>query len=125
MRLDKWLFYTRVYKTRSLAAKACNGGLVHVNGERVRASRDLGAGDVLDISKGHLHYRYTVVSEPTRRGPASEARLCYSEDAAVAEQRDKDLALRKAARASTPTTQGRPDRKTRRALVSRKQGFDS
>ncbi len=125
MRIDKWLFFTRLYKTRTLAAKACNGGLVHVNGERVRSSRVITVGDVLDVSRGHLHYRFTVAGQPRRRGPASEARTFYTEDESVAEQRAVDEARRKAARSSQPLTAGRPDRQTRRALVNRKQGFDS
>ena len=123
MRIDKWLFYTRLYKTRGLAAQACTGGHVHVNGDRVRPSREIRIGDVLDVTKAHLHYRYTVVAEPVRRGPAAEAQTCYAEDDAVASTRRQDIALRTAARTSTPLTDGRPDRKTRRALVNRKQGF--
>ena len=123
MRIDKWLYYTRLYKTRGSAAQACVGGHVHVNGERVRASRDVTTDDVLDITKAHLHYRYTIVAHPVRRGPAAEARSCYVEDEAVARARQQDLALRKAARSSVPLTEGRPDRKTRRALVNRKQGM--
>ncbi|MEM1263970.1 MAG: RNA-binding S4 domain-containing protein [Pseudomonadota bacterium] len=124
MRVDKWLFYTRLYKTRALAAQACRGGLVHINGERVRPSRELAMGDCLDVSKAHLDFRYTVTLFPTRRGPAKEARQCYEEDQEVARRREHDVALRKAARTSTPLTDGRPDRKTRRALVNRKQGYD-
>lgn len=123
MRIDKWLFYTRLYKTRSLAGQACTGGHVAVNGERVRPSRDISKGDVLDITKAHLSFRYTVVAEPARRGPAREAVLCYEEDEAVRKKREADLALRNAARQAVPLTDGRPDRKTRRALVNRKQGF--
>lgn len=122
LRIDKWLFYTRLYKTRSQAAKACNGGRVHVNQERVKSSRELREGDIIDLTRDQHAYRYNVLGFPRHRGPASVAQTFYSEDAQIRQKREADVAARRAVRAQMPTTDGKPDKKTRRALRAWKSG---
>lgn len=116
LRIDKWLWYCRIYKTRGLAAKAVTGGKVHVNGERVKPSRALVPGDVLDLTKGQLAFQLKVTAIPRRRGPATEAERCYTEDDESRRQRLEFVAALKTDRAMMPTTRGRPDKRTRRRL---------
>lgn len=122
LRIDKWLFFTRLYKTRSQAAKACSGGRVHVNQERVKSSRELREGDIIDLTRDQYAYRFSVLGFPRHRGPASVAQTFYSEDDEVRQKREADSAARRAVRAQMPTTVGKPDKKTRRALRAWKSG---
>ncbi len=78
MRLDKWLFYARYFKTRALAQTKIDAGQIRVNGARTnRASRLVGAGDVLTFSLGGAVHVLRILSAGTRRGPAPEARTLY------------------------------------------------
>ena len=81
LRADKWLWCARFFKSRSLAAEAVAGGKVHVNGQRVKPSRPVRAGDLLEITVGYEVHTVEVRAIPARRGPAPEARLCYEETA--------------------------------------------
>ena len=79
LRVDKWLWCTRFFKTRSVAQAAVEGGHVHVNGERGKASRQVKVGDRLLITRAQERYEVDVLSIPERRGPPPEARRHYSE----------------------------------------------
>lgn len=116
MRIDKWLWFARFFKSRGLAAKSVSGGRVRVNGQRVRASKAVAPGDVLDFTRGQLPYRVTVTELPRRRGPAAEAQNCYEEDAGVRERRLSHAEALRRDRAQMPSTRGRPDKHTRRRL---------
>lgn len=124
LRLDKWLYFTRQFKTRGLAAKACVGGKVQVNGERAKAARTVKVDDIIDLTRAPFRYRYTVTALPARRGPASEARECYVEDEVLRREREAHTAATRADRARTPRTAGRPDKHTRRVLRQRKTTGD-
>ena len=122
LRIDRWLWFTRFYKTRSLATAAVAGGHVRVNGERSKPGIAVSPGDLVELVRDQLPYRLTVTAIPARRGPATEARLCYRED-------DKDVQARSDLRAELrrdrlqmPRTPGRPDKHTRRKLRSRNRG---
>lgn len=117
VRLDKWLWAARFYKTRSLATEAVNGGKVHVNEQRAKPSRGLQPGDRLDIQRGP--YRYTVVVKALseRRGPASEAVQLYDETAASVAQREALATKRRLAALATPQPAQRPDKKARRQII--------
>ena len=79
VRIDKWLWAARFFKTRSLASRAVNGGRVHLNGRRVKAARAVLLGDELRISRNELEFVVTVLELADRRGPARIARTLYEE----------------------------------------------
>ncbi|MGH7656896.1 MAG: RNA-binding S4 domain-containing protein [Gemmatimonadales bacterium] len=116
VRLDKWLWAARFYKTRALAAAAIDGGKVQVEGERARRSRALAPGDNLRIRQGAFEYHIQVRALSRRRGPAREAAELYEElpesraarEALALQMRQLDSPLRQ--------MKGRPTRKDRRAL---------
>ena len=121
LRIDKWLFFTRFYKTRGLAAKAVTGGHVKINGVRGKPAFTVRDGDVIDLVRDQLTWRMTVRELPSRRGPAAEARMCYEEDETVREVRQRLIEDRKMDRLQMPRTDGRPDKRTRRVLRSRRR----
>ncbi|MCW8828001.1 MAG: S4 domain-containing protein [Gammaproteobacteria bacterium] len=117
VRLDKWLWAARFFKTRALATEAINGGHVHLNGSRPKPSRPLQVGDELVIRKGQEEFRLTVRELSARRGPASVAQLLYEEHE---ESRQKREALREQRRleaAAAPQPSRRPDKKGRRKII--------
>ena len=124
LRIDKWLWCARFFKTRSMAADAVAGGKVHVNRERVKPARAVVAGDVLDITLGYDVVTIEVRAIPRRRGPAAEARDCYQETPASIARRERIREQRRLAALAAPQTEGRPDKHTRRALLrfQREQG---
>jgi ribosome-associated heat shock protein Hsp15 len=81
LRVDKWLWAARFFKTRSLSADAVTGGRVQVNGQRAKPSKEVGAGDRLEITIGQSRRTVVVLGVAPRRGPASEAALLYEETA--------------------------------------------
>jgi ribosome-associated heat shock protein Hsp15 len=76
-RIDRWLFGVRLFKSRSLAAEAVNGGKVHINRERVKPSRSVQVGDTVTFTRAAVEFECVVIAVPLRRGPASEAARCY------------------------------------------------
>ena len=122
LRVDRWLFYCRFFKTRVLATDAVTGGHVKVNGERTTPGSRVRCGDRIDLVKDRLPYSLTVTDVPVRRGPAAEARKCYVEDEATVSLRETQTAALKQDRMLMPKTKGRPDKHTRRKLRSRNRG---
>ena len=116
MRVDRWLFAVRLYKSRSLAAEAVSGGKVHVNAERVKPSRGVRPGDVVSLVRGAIDFDCTVVALPLRRGPASEAVQCYRESPESIARREQFAARMRVAAALAPRPEGRPDKHERRDL---------
>ena len=115
MRLDRWLWCARLFKTRSLASEAIQGGHVRVAGRRSKASKEVAVGDELTVVKGPESWVVVVTVLPERRGPAAEARRLYVEDPASVERRE--LARRDRRESSArPPTPGRPDKRTRRLI---------
>ena len=113
LRADKWLWYARFFKTRSLASKICNAGRLRVSGELVsRAHHKVKPGDVLTFAQGRNVRVIKVVSLATRRGPAPEAQALYED----LEPPSSEARLPKPAALRTPGT-GRPTKKDRRALA--------
>ncbi|CUA82528.1 MULTISPECIES: RNA-binding S4 domain-containing protein [Gulbenkiania] len=117
VRLDKWLWAARFYKTRQLAHEALELGRVSVNGDKVKASRMVRIGDVLDLRINQLDYRLTVDALATQRRPAKEAQALYTEDETVRVAREERVALLKAERSSFPFGEGRPTKKARRDIM--------
>jgi len=122
MRIDRWLFMCRFFRSRSLATKAVAGGHVRLNGERAAPGARVKPGTRLEITKNQLTFVVTVTGIPARRGPASEAAGYYEEDAASIEVRKERSEALRADRMLTPRTQGRPDKHTRRKLIARNRG---
>lgn len=114
LRIDKWLWCARFFRTRSLAQAAVEGGHVQVNGDRIKASRHVKAGDRLLITRAQELFEVEVVSIPDRRGPAPEARLHYRETEASEAARAHQRELQRLA--GTVAT-GRPDKRERRDLL--------
>ncbi len=123
MRLDKWLWAARFYKTRKLAAEAVQGGHVHLDGRRTKPGKEVQPGSRLEIHKNGLVWEIEVLELPTQRRPAREAVNFYREDEASRRRREEQLALLRAARAATPLrTEGRPNKRDRRLIHRFKQG---
>ena len=112
MRLDKWLWAARFYKTRSLAAEAIAGGHVSVNGERAKAAKALRAGDEVEIRRPPFVHGIVVKALSERRGPASEAQKLYEETAESRARREQLSTELKAF--APPRFPGRPTKKDRR-----------
>ncbi|MBS0396088.1 MAG: RNA-binding S4 domain-containing protein [Proteobacteria bacterium] len=124
LRVDRWLWCARLYKSRSLAAAAVSGGHVHVNGQRVKPARAVRPGDRLLVSRDGFERELEVRAIPARRGPAPEARACYEESEASRARGEQLAAAHRLAAASVPRPQGRPGKKDRRELLAlaRRQG---
>jgi ribosome-associated heat shock protein Hsp15 len=119
LRIDKWLWCTRFYKSRSQATTAVAGGLVHVNGERVKPSRAVHLDDRIEITRDELRFEVVILGLPVRRGPAPEARSHYVEtDASIAAREQR----RERARLAPPAPEGRPDKHARRILRDLRRG---
>lgn len=116
VRLDKWLWAARFFKTRSLAQQAIRGGKVDINGDSPKASRLVRPGDRLRISKGELRFELTVDEIGTRRVSAPLAQAMYSETEASREARERLADQRRLERAAGAAPARRPDKRERRQL---------
>lgn len=115
-RVDRWLWFARFFRSRSLAAQAVAGGRVHVNGERAKPARDLGVGDRLDITLGQDLWTVLVRKLPSRRGTAALARDCYEETPESELRRRVARDRRRTDRSLIVAPPGRPDKRDRRAI---------
>lgn len=116
VRLDKWLWAARFFKTRNLAKQAIDGGKVHVNGQRSKASKDVSVGTMLTIRQGwdEKEVQITALSEQRRGAP--EAALLYAETEASRKARLVRVEQRKLAHNAQPLNEGRPTKKQRRQI---------
>jgi ribosome-associated heat shock protein Hsp15 len=114
VRLDKWLWAARFFKTRALAAEAIAGGKVEVNGEDVKRARPVRAGDRIRVRLGPYEHHVTVLALSGRRGPAAEAALLYAESAESREARDRLAWQLKHAAPTFDYEKGKPSKKERR-----------
>lgn len=115
VRLDKWLWAARFFKTRSLAKAAIEGGKVHCQGERCKAAKEIRTGDELAIRSGYDTRTVIVRALSDVRRGAPEAQLLYEETADSVAQRERAAQLRKAGMSGVQTD-GRPTKKQRREL---------
>ncbi len=122
MRLDKWLWAARFFKTRSLAKEEVQRGHVRLNGQRVKSSRVLQAGDLVEIQKGWTKSTVQVLALSEHRRTANEAMQLYEETEESKSSREREVALRKAQHAGFELPKHRPDKKDRRALSRMKRG---
>jgi ribosome-associated heat shock protein Hsp15 len=109
MRIDRWLFGVRLFKSRSVAADAVSGGKVHLNGERVKPSHAVKPGDTVTFTRSTVVFECVVTAVPLRRGPADEAARCYDETAASKARREEFAARMKVAAGRTPRPDNRPN----------------
>jgi len=119
LRLDRWLWFTRFYKTRTAASTAVQGGHVRVNNEPARTATRVQVDDEVRLVRQQLTWELTVRKIPVRRGPAREARACYEESEESVTRREQTVAELKRDRLQMPMTRGKPDKHTRRKLRDR------
>lgn len=123
MRLDKWLWAARFFKTRSLASEAVDGGHVEVNGDRAKPAKQIREGDELRIRQNQNTYVVHVRGLSERRGPASEAHLLYEETAASRQERERLAEQRRLAPAPAYEEGGRPTKRDRRDISRVKRRY--
>jgi len=124
VRLDKWLWAARFFKTRSIAREAVSGGKVHLNGHRAKPGRSINTGDELRIQRGKEEYTITITELSIRRGPATVARTLYEESEESRSSREKLAEERKLERQQHATRERRPDKRQRRRIVRFKNKFE-
>ncbi|WP_127477579.1 RNA-binding S4 domain-containing protein [Sulfurivermis fontis] len=117
LRLDKWLWAARFYKTRALAVEAINGGHVYLNGVRPKPSRGVQCGDELAIRKAGLEFVITVTGLSERRGPATAAQQLYRESEESRQRREALAEERRLAAAAGVLPARRPDKRGRRRII--------
>ena len=116
MRLDKWLWAARFFKTRSLAQQAVAGGRVQLNGERTKRAHEVRIGDSIDVRVGDWRWQVVVKALSERRGPAEEARRLYEETAESRAERERRQDLRRWGAEPAAALKGRPTKRDRRRL---------
>lgn len=116
VRIDKWLWAARFFKTRSLAAKAVSGGHVAVNGNKVKPARAVQTGDVVAIRQGVVEYTIRILALSEQRGPAVVARTLYDETEDSLAKREQAAAERRALHAHGAQPERRPDKHERRKI---------
>ena len=121
LRIDKWLWTSRFFKTRPLASDAVNGGKVHLNGQRVKAGRLVKTGDALSIQKDSVLYEITIMAINKTRRPAKEALLTYEESEQSQLKREQEKEIKKLASATRPIPQRKPGKREREQLRRFKQ----
>jgi len=121
MRIDKWLWAARFYKTRSLAQQAIAAGRVKLNDARIKPAHELKPGDALAIRVGDLEWQIMVKALSDKRGPADAARQLYEESAASRMERERRQDLRRWGAEPASSLKGRPTKRDRRRI----EGFTS
>ncbi|MGH7564054.1 MAG: RNA-binding S4 domain-containing protein [Gemmatimonadota bacterium] len=123
VRVDRWLWAARWFKTRRLATDAVTGGKVHLNGRRVKPANDVRAGDEVRIRKGPYTFTIVVQAVSERRGPAKEARSLYEETEESATARELRRIQMRDMPVPTYEGKGRPTKRERRELDRARKGL--
>jgi ribosome-associated heat shock protein Hsp15 len=116
VRIDKWLWAARFFKTRALASVAVSGGHAQVGGSRVKPSRNVQIGSRLQIKRGEELFEIDVLALSDRRGPAKEAALLYAETEESKNRREAARELRKLIGGPVARPEGRPDKRDRKKI---------
>jgi ribosome-associated heat shock protein Hsp15 len=116
MRLDKWLWAARFFKTRTLAQQAVAGARVQLNGDRTKPAHEVRVGDMVDVRVGDWRWEIQVKALSDRRGPAEEARKLYEETEASRAERERRSDLRRWGAEPAATLKGRPTKRDRRRI---------
>jgi ribosome-associated heat shock protein Hsp15 len=122
VRVDKWLWAARFFKTRGAATEAVLGGHVQVNDARVKPAREVVVGDRLEITRGQQRWTVTVTALADRRGPASVAATFYEETPESVAERERRTAERRLARPLGADLSARPTKRDRRRLDALRRG---
>jgi ribosome-associated heat shock protein Hsp15 len=122
VRMDKWLWAARFFKTRALAARACELGRIQSNGQRAKAAREVRIGDSLRVTNDGGDFQVEVLLLGDVRGPASVAQTLYRETEASRELRLKVAAERKAMKQFEELPAGRPSKRDRRRIIQFRAG---
>jgi ribosome-associated heat shock protein Hsp15 len=117
VRMDKWLWAARFFKTRALAARACELGRIQSNGQPAKAAREVRIGDMLRVTNDSGDFQVEVLLLSEVRGPASVAQVLYRETEASRELRLKVAAERKAVKQFEELPAGRPSKRDRRKII--------
>ena len=117
VRIDKWLWAARFFKTRAMATEAINGGHVHVNGQRIKPARTINVGDKVTVTKPPYTFDVEVLALSEKRGPASQARLLYEETQQSQQKRETLREQIKLQAANAPAPRRRPDKQQRRKII--------
>jgi ribosome-associated heat shock protein Hsp15 len=117
IRIDKWLWAARFFKTRALAAEAVNGGKVHLNGQRIKPAKDVRIGDELRITRGEEAFIVTVQALSSQRGPAAQAAALYQETEASRVAREAQREQRRLMAQTAPVAPRRPSKRDRRHII--------
>ena len=117
IRLDKWLWAARFFKTRALATEAVSGGKVHLNDNRVKPGREVKLGDSLTIQRGGYTFKIMVLGVNKQRRPAKEAQLLYEESEDSIAAREKQAENQRLANSGQPFSDHRPNKRERRHIV--------
>jgi ribosome-associated heat shock protein Hsp15 len=117
VRIDKWLWAARFFKTRSLAARACELGRIQSNGQPAKPAREVRIGDMLQVTNDGGDFHVEVLGLSDVRGPASVAQTLYRETEASRELRLKVAAERRAMKQFEQLPAGRPDKRDRRRII--------
>jgi ribosome-associated heat shock protein Hsp15 len=117
IRIDKWLWAARFFKTRALASKACDLGRVRSNEIEAKPAREVHLGDMLRIRNEGGEFHIEVLQISDMRGPAAVAQSLYRETEASKEQRQREAAERKAMQQYAPLPERRPSKRDRRRIV--------
>ncbi|HKK23967.1 MAG TPA: RNA-binding S4 domain-containing protein [Pseudohaliea sp.] len=125
LRVDKWLWAARFFKTRSLAKAAIEGGKVQLDGQRVKVSKEIVPGDVLRIRQGWDDREITVLALSDQRRGAPEAQALYEESADSIARREAEAAARRAAGGMMPNPRRRPSKRERRQIHRFREDTDS
>jgi len=117
VRIDKWLWAARFFKTRSLAGRACELGRIQSNGQPAKPAREVRIGDMLQVTNDGGDFQVEVLGLSEARGPASVAQTLYRETEASRELRLKVAAERRAMKQFEQLPAGRPDKRDRRRII--------
>ena len=124
LRVDKWLWAARFYKTRSIAKTAIEAGKVHLDGQRVKVSREISVGEHLTVKQGWDEKEVVVKALSDQRGPASIAQTLYEETPESIVRREREAQARKAAGGATARPTQKPGKHERKALEKLRKQFD-
>lgn len=117
LRIDKWLWAARFFKTRALAAEAIKGGKVEINGQKAKPAKTVRVNDELRIRRGPYEYLITVLGITSQRGPASQAATLYQESLESIQRREALSLEIKAQAVASPRFSGRPSKRDRRRIL--------